>query len=131
MKKALIIFSSVLGAALLCAGVWFFLTTARQNAAAEAAHDAVLQEYAQLEQSAADHAAAMEEMKSMHESYVTMTKYIIGLLFVAIFSLIGAIIYGAIGKQGLFAVRDSMPKVAQAIPWHNDLDRFTNRRSAA
>ena len=84
-----------------------------------------------MEQSAADHAAAMEEMKSMHESYVTMTKYIIGLLFVAIFSLIGAIIYGAVGKQGLFAVRDAMPRVAQAIPWHNDLDRFTNRRSAA
>ena len=61
MKKALIIFSSVLGAALLCAGVWFFLTTARQNAAAEAAHDAVLQEYAQLEQSAADTALTVTE----------------------------------------------------------------------
>ena len=61
MKKALIIFSSVLGAALLCAGVWFFLTTARQNAAAEAAHDAVLQEYAQLEQNAADTALTVTE----------------------------------------------------------------------
>ena len=85
----------------------------------------------QLEQSAADYAAAMEEMKSMHESYVTMTKYIIGILSVVIFSLIGAIIYGAIGRQGLFAVRDSMPKVALAIPWHNDLDRFYQRRNVA
>ena len=83
----------------------------------------------QMEQSAKDHEAAMTKMQAMHDSYVTMTKYIIGLLFLVIFSLIGAIIYGAIGKQGLFAVRDSMPKVALAIPWHNDLDRFTQRRS--
>lgn len=81
----------------------------------------------QMEQSAKGHEAAMAKMQDMHDSYVTMTKYIIGLLFLVIFSLIGAIIYGAIGKQGLFAVRDTMPKVALAIPWHNDFDKFYRR----
>lgn len=78
----------------------------------------------QMEQNAEEHKAAIAELRTMHDSYVTMTKYIIGLLAIIIFSLIGAIIYGAIGKQGLFAVRDSMPKMAIA-PMHNDFDKYT------
>lgn len=85
----------------------------------------------QMEQNATDHAAAMDKMQAMHDSYVTMTKYIIGLLFIVIFSLIGALIYGAVGKEGLRAVRETMPKVAQAIPWHNDMDKFLRRKFAA
>lgn len=82
----------------------------------------------QMEQNATDHAAAMDKMQAMHDSYVTMTKYIIGLLFIVIFSLIGALIYGAIGKEGLRAVRETMPKVTFAVPWHNDLDKFFHRQ---
>ena len=77
----------------------------------------------QMEQSSEDHKVAISELRMMHDSYVTMTKYIIGLLALIIFSLIGAITYGAIGKQGLFAVRDTIPRVA-IVPWHNDFDRF-------
>ena len=85
----------------------------------------------QIEQSAVDHSAAMDKLQKMHDSYVKMTKYIIGMLFIVIFSLIGALIYGAIGKEGLHAVRDTMPKVTFAVPWHNDLDRFFHRRPVA
>lgn len=79
----------------------------------------------QMQQNAEEHKAAIAEIQKMHDSYVTMTKYIIGLLFLVIFALIGAIIYGAIGKQGLFAVRDSMPKVGAIMPMSNDLDKYT------
>lgn len=85
----------------------------------------------QMNQNAADHSAAMDKMQKMHDSYVKMTKYIIGLLFVVIFSLIGALIYGAIGKEGLHAVRETMPNVVQAVPWHNDMDKFFRRKLAA
>lgn len=85
----------------------------------------------QIEQGAVDHSAAMDKMQKMHDSYVKMTKYIIGLLFIVIFSLIGALIYGAIGKEGLRAVRETMPNVVQAVPWHNDMDRFFRRKLAA
>lgn len=85
----------------------------------------------QIEQGAVDHSAAMDKIQKMHDSYVKMTKYIIGLLFIVIFSLIGALIYGAIGKEGLHAVRETMPNVVQAVPWHNDMDKFFRRRLAA
>ena len=98
------------------------------SSAVDVSNDILLK---QLVQNAEEHKAAIAELRRMHDSYVTMTKYIICLLFLVIFALIGAIIYGAIGKQGLFAVRDSMPKVALAIPWHNDLDRFYQRRNVA
>lgn len=59
----------------------------------------------QMEQSAADHKAAMSELRSMHDSYAKMTKWIIGSLVSIILFLIGAIIYGAIGSDGFYAVR--------------------------
>lgn len=82
----------------------------------------------QMEQSAADHKASMVELRSMHDSYVKLTKYIVGILALIIVMLICALVYGAIGERGLFAVRDSMPKVA-AAPWHNDMDRYFYRNN--
>ena len=48
------------------------------------------------------------------------------LAFIAIV-LLFALVYGAIGKEGLHSVRESLPKMptaAWAIPAHNDFDRW-------
>ena len=50
--------------------------------------------------------------------------------FIAILA-VGAIIVGAIGKDGFKTVRDSMPKVSYAIPATNDLDKWQNNRHNA
>lgn len=65
-----------------------------------------------------------------------LTKVLYG-SFIIILCLVGALIFGAIGKDGLFAVRNSLPIPERqqqsqniAIPWHSDLDRwFQNGRS--
>jgi len=52
-------------------------------------------------------------------------------MFWIIVFLIGAIIYGAIGKDGFYAVRQSIPipeniptrTPTAALPWHNDFDK--------
>ena len=52
--------------------------------------------------------------------------------FIIILILLGALIFGAIGKEGLFAVRQTLPlnlpgdQTTDAIPWHNDLDNWLN-----
>lgn len=63
----------------------------------------------QMEQSAEDHKAAMAELRGMHDSYVKMTRYLFGMLGVIILFLIAALVYGAIGKDGLYAVRQTVP----------------------
>lgn len=65
----------------------------------------------------------MEAQNKINGDLVRLLKLVLWGAFVIILILLGALIFGAIGKDGLFAVRDSMPKVAQAIPWHNDFDR--------
>ena len=56
------------------------------------------------------------------------------ILSVIIFALLFALIYGAIGAEGLRAVRESMPTkissgTANAIPWDDPLADFKRRRS--
>ena len=50
--------------------------------------------------------------------------------FIAVLA-VGAIIVGAIGKDGFKTVRDSMPKVSYAIPATNDLDKWQNNKHNA
>ena len=42
------------------------------------------------------------------------------------FMCLGALIYGAIGKEGLYSVRQTLPTTT-AIPAHNDLDKWRYR----
>ena len=63
----------------------------------------------QMEQLASEHKSAMTELRSMHDSYVKMTRYIFGMLGVIILFLIAALVYGAIGKDGLYAVGQTVP----------------------
>lgn len=62
--------------------------------------------------------------------------------FHLILFLIAALVYGAIGKDGLFAVRQAVPiptyptdqpsdQQTMIIPWHNDLEKYYKRTSAA
>ena len=59
--------------------------------------------------------------------------------FWVILFLIAALVYGAIGKDGLFAVRQAVPlptcppsgeQQTMLVPWHNDFDKYY-RKSAA
>lgn len=68
-------------------------------------------------------ASAVEISNNINLQLVALLKKVLIGAFIIILILLGALIFGAIGKEGLFAVRDSMPKVTQAIPWHNDFDR--------
>lgn len=63
----------------------------------------------QLEQSSSDHKASMVEMRAMYDSHVKMTRYIFAVLSLIILFLIAALVYGAIGKDGLYAVRQTVP----------------------
>lgn len=42
---------------------------------------------------------------------------------------LGAIIFGAIGKDGLYSVRQVIPSTQDAIPAHNDFDNWKQRQS--
>ena len=42
-----------------------------------------------------------------------------------VFFMLAVITYGAIGKDGLFSVRDAMPRMA-ALPAHNDFDKYAS-----
>ena len=49
--------------------------------------------------------------------------------FIAILA-VGAIIVGAIGRDGFKTVRDAVPKLTYCIPAANDLDKWQNRHGA-
>ncbi len=40
---------------------------------------------------------------------------------------VGAVIYGAIGENGMKSVRNLMPDLTYAIPTHNDLDQWQHK----
>ncbi|MBQ1429548.1 MAG: hypothetical protein IIZ06_07755 [Kiritimatiellae bacterium] len=42
---------------------------------------------------------------------------------------LGAIIFGAIGKDGLYSVRQVIPSTQDAIPAHNDFDNWKHKQS--
>lgn len=73
----------------------------------------------------------LKQLRDQRDSFERMTHRVLWGAFAIILVLLAALIFGAIGKDGLFAVRDSMPKVALAAPWHNDLDKYQQRRAAA
>jgi hypothetical protein len=50
--------------------------------------------------------------------------------FIAVLA-VGAVIFGAIGKDGFKTVRDSVPTFSYAIPASNDLDKWQNNRHSA
>ena len=66
-----------------------------------------------------------------NQKLIKLLTVAIGIIsFIAVLA-VGAIIVGAIGKDGFKTVRDSMPKVSYAIPATNDLDKWQNHRHNA
>ena len=58
-------------------------------------------------------------------------KHALVLSYVFAFACLGALIYGAIGKDGLYSVRRTMPSLpiqADALPAHNDFDKNANNQ---
>ena len=47
------------------------------------------------------------------------------LAFIAILS-VAAVIVGAIGKEGLYAARKAVPIASDALPAHNDFDKYAH-----
>lgn len=71
-----------------------------------------------------------EKLIALLQKRDASTGRIIWALFGVISILLFALIYGAIGEQGLHSVRQSMPMVPQqtaAIPAHNDFDKWRYR----
>lgn len=60
----------------------------------------------------------------------TLNRVIWALLVILLFAL-GVIAFGAIGKEGMHSVRDTLPVVptntADALPAHNDFDKWRGR----
>lgn len=52
---------------------------------------------------------------------------IIWALIVLLFFAVGVIAFGAIGKDGMHSVRQTMPLKTAAIPMHNDFDKWRYR----
>ena len=60
----------------------------------------------------------------MENRDVLFWRIVVILAFITLISL-GAVIYGAIGKEGLHSVRQTLPPISTAaIPAHNDLDKW-------
>ena len=60
----------------------------------------------------------------MENRDVLFWRIVVILSFITLIS-IGAVIYGAIGKEGLHSVRQTLPPITSAaIPAHNDLDKW-------
>ena len=60
----------------------------------------------------------------------TLNRVIWALLVILLFSL-GVIAFGAIGKDGMHSVRQTLPTIPQtadAIPVHNDIDKWIFRQ---
>lgn len=53
-----------------------------------------------------------------------------GIAFVCVVACLFALIYGAIGKEGLHSVRKAMPATAYAIPAHNDFDKWRSNNQS-
>ena len=67
----------------------------------------------------------IELLKKRDATQSRITWALVALLFFAV----GVIAFGAIGKEGLHSVRDTLPKMpttAWAIPAHNDFDKWMN-----
>lgn len=86
--------------------------------------------------------AAVGVSNQINIEMTRMLKKALSYEFWTIIVLIAALVYGAIGKDGLFAVRQAVPvpnvpalphsdQQAVIAPWHNDFDRFTQRRNVA
>lgn len=70
---------------------------------------------------------AVDVANQINLELMKILKKAIFYMFLIIVFLIGAIIYGAIGKEGFYAVRQTVPIPSSgkdaAIPWFNDFDR--------
>lgn len=80
--------------------------------------------------------AAVDISNQLNIETVKLLKKALSYEFWTIIVLIAALVYGAIGKDGLFAVRQAVPvptvpalpqgdQQAVIAPWHNDFDRHT------
>ena len=79
---------------------------------------------------------AVQVSNEINKQLVALMRKVFYCMFFIIVILIGALIYGAIGKDGLFSVRDTLPVSApiqaNAEPWitSDQMDRWNGRRAA-
>ena len=66
----------------------------------------------------------------LNQKLIKLFTYSIAVIsFIAIMA-VGAIIVGAIGREGFKTVRDAVPNLTYYIPAPNDLDKWQNRHGA-
>ena len=75
-----------------------------------------------------------EKLFAQHDKLITLLERrdatqnrVIWALVVLLFFAVGVIAFGAIGKEGMHSVRQTLPKVpttSWAIPAHNDFDKW-------
>ena len=81
-------------------------------------------------------AGTVEIANQINEKLLKLMTKVFYCMFFIVIVLIGALIYGAIGKDGLFSVRDTLPVStpiqANAEPWitSDQMDRWHGRRVA-
>lgn len=68
---------------------------------------------------------AVDVSNQMNQQLIALLKKALFYMFLIIVFLIGAIVYGAIGKEGFYAVRPTFPTTAYIphggiIPWSDD-----------
>jgi len=74
--------------------------------------------------------AQNDKLITLLEKRDTTQSRVIWALFILLLFSIGVIAFGAIGKEGMHSVRQTLPKMptaAWAIPAHNDLDKWRYR----
>lgn len=64
-------------------------------------------------------AGTVEAANKINQDLVMLLKRALLYMFITILFLIGAVIYGAIGKEGFYAVRQVVPTSAEALPWND------------
>lgn len=95
-----------------------------------------------LTQKVASLTSAVDVSNQVNIEHMKLLKKALSYEFYLILFLIAALVYGAIGKDGLFSVRHVVPiptyptdqpsdQQTMIIPWHNDLEKYYKRTSAA
>lgn len=75
---------------------------------------------------------AVEASNAINVALIGVLKKVLVGAFLIIVILILALIFGALGERGFNAVTDKMPSIpmsADAIPAHNDFDKWNGRKA--
>lgn len=92
-----------------------------------------------LANSVSELSGSVSVLNKTNTDLVSLLKKALSCEFYIILLLIAALVYGAIGKEGLYSVRQIVPVPSSApvdiphadgvsvIPWHDDLRHYLNR----